>query len=66
MDLYYVNNNSQTTGEHEVHKNGCNFMPSNKAELGMHSTCSSAVQKAKDIYSNVDGCMFCIPNCHTR
>jgi hypothetical protein len=27
MAKYYVNKNKQSNGDHEVHKEGCNYMP---------------------------------------
>jgi hypothetical protein len=66
MDYYYVNDNAQSTGEHEVHKEGCSFFPKNRTYLGYFSNCKDAVEKAKDHYANVDGCAHCCPQCHTR
>lgn len=66
MDNYCVNNNAQSTGEHEVHKEGCFKYPSNKTDLGSFSNCHGAVKKAKEYYSDVDGCKHCCPDCHTR
>ncbi len=68
MDYYYVNKNAQATGEHEVHKSSCSYLPSesNRIGLGYYATCAEAVKKAKEYYSNVDGCYYCCPTCHTR
>jgi hypothetical protein len=68
MAIYYVNKNAQSTGEHEVHKSGCSYMPdaSNRQGLGEHATCQSAVKAAKAYYTKVDGCAFCSASCHTR
>lgn len=66
MDKYYVNDKAQSTGEHEVHKEGCSHFPSNTTSLGTFSHCKGAVEKAGTIYSNVDGCYWCSPDCHTR
>jgi len=68
MDNYYVNRNAQPTGEHEVHKSTCHRLPdsSNRIALGYFSNCTDAVEKAKQYYSNVDGCYYCCSNCHTR
>jgi len=66
MDAYCVNNNAQSTGEHEVHKEGCSFFPGDYTYLGSFSTCKAAIQEAKKHYANVDGCYFCCPDCHTR
>ena len=68
MDKYYVNKNSQATGEHEVHKAGCGHMPDteNRIYLGEFYSCSGAVAEARNHYSNVDGCFYCANACHTR
>lgn len=67
-DHYFVNNNAQPTGEHEVHKEGCTELKKvySKTDLGYYSNCADAVKKARQIYSNVDGCYYCIPECHKR
>lgn len=66
MDKYYVNPNAQSTGEHEVHKEGCSYFPDEPIYLGEYSSCWDAVAEAGKYYSNVDGCYYCCPNCHTR
>lgn len=66
MDNYYVNDNAQPTGEHEVHKEGCRYFPSNRTYLGAFVNCRDAVAKARTKYSNVDGCATCSPACHAR
>lgn len=66
MAAYYVNNDAQTNGDHEVHKSGCSWMPSNKKYLGEHGSCHSAVAEAKKTYSQADGCAHCSPECHRR
>ena len=66
MDAYYVNNNAQITGEHEVHKDGCNHFPDSPKFLGHFEKCQDAVREAKMYYTNVDGCYYCCPDCHTR
>jgi hypothetical protein len=65
MANYYVNNNAQTNGDHEVHKEGCTYMPNNKQSLGNHTTCHQAVTAAKQIYSRSNGCYWCSRECHT-
>jgi len=62
---YYVNNNAQHNGDHEVHEEGCQYMPSNKTDLGLHDDCQSAVKEAKKKYSKSNGCKYCAKPCHT-
>lgn len=65
---YYVNDQAQPTGEHEVHHSECSFLPSakNMRFVGAYTSAREAVSKARLHYVNVDGCKHCIPDCHTR
>ena len=67
MAKYYVNTNAQSNGDHEVHKEGCSYMPnaSNAKYLGDFSTCQEAVREAKKTYSKSNGCYYCSNACHT-
>lgn len=65
MHDYYVNNNAQANGDHEVHKEGYKYMPSNKKYLGAFASCYGAVTQAKKTYVNSNGCMTCSAECHT-
>lgn len=67
MANYYVNKNAQPNGDHEVHKEGCNWMPepANRIPLGTHASCHSAVQQAKRHFAQSNGCAYCSPECHT-
>ena len=60
---YYVNKNRQDGNgyNHEVHKLGCAWMPSNAEYLGEFDSSEDALLKAKDIYSDADGCIHCCP-----
>lgn len=64
MAAYHVH----TTGDHEVHKTGCEHQPDaeNRKSLGDHADCHSAVKKAKEHYSSVDGCYYCCNACHKK
>jgi hypothetical protein len=70
MPNYFVNQNPQPDGYHEVHvdDNSCPHPPLhvNRVPLGWHSNCQSAVAAAKQRYILSDGCAYCVPNCHTR
>jgi hypothetical protein len=65
MANYWVNNNAQANGDHEVHKDGCTWMPSSKTYLGDFGSCQQAVVKARQVYRQSNGCAFCAPGCHT-
>lgn len=66
MDHYYLNDQAQPTGEHEVHKEGCAYFPNDRTYLGYFSSCRDAVTKARAVYPNVDGCYSCSRECHSR
>ena len=68
MARYYVNTNAQSTGEHEVHREGCSFLPlkENRVYLGEYKSCAPAVKEAAKRYQKVDGCFYCCWECHTR
>ena len=65
MDDYYVNNNAQANGDHEVHKAGCVYLPTDRQYLGKFADCWAAVRKAKEIYRQSNGCYWCSRTCHT-
>lgn len=71
MPNYCVNRNAQSvTRDHEVHDltpGKCNHLPDpqNRESLGVHASCRGAVQAAKRIYPDSNGCKFCCPECHT-
>ena len=65
---YFVNKNAQSTGEHEVHAEGCSYMPEilNREDLGYFENCKDAIKKARECYKDVDGCFYCCNECHTK
>lgn len=68
MAIYYVNTNQQSGSgyNHEVHKDGCRWMPlrENRELLGWFSTDEEALAAAKRKYIDADGCIFCCPSIH--
>lgn len=68
MPNYYVNANAQSTGEHEVHEEGCSWLRlvTEKEHLGHFNSCHGAIEEAKSRGYNADGCKHCSPECHTR
>ena len=65
---YYVNQNEQDNGDHEVHRADCSWMPEaeNREYLGDFSSCSPSVAEAKRRgYRTADGCFYCSNACHT-
>ena len=67
MSRYYVNDNPQSNGDHEVHKYGCYWLGLVKSRtyVGDHPTCRGAVREAKKIYPKSNGCAHCSSACHT-
>lgn len=65
MASYYVNNNAQPNGDHEVHVSGCRYMPSDKKYLGEYGSRAPAVTEAKKTYRQSNGCATCSSSCHT-
>lgn len=51
MEYYYLNKNAQPTGEHEIHKASCKFLPhmSNCIKLGYFYRAYDALIAAKNI-----------------
>src|SRR5690606_8027177 len=66
MDHYFVNTHAQPNGDHEVHKVGCYYMPSDRKYLGQFPTCAGAVLEARKHYAQVNGCKHCAEECHTQ
>ncbi|MGF1485171.1 MAG: hypothetical protein ACFBZ8_12500 [Opitutales bacterium] len=68
MARYYVNEIAQSNGDHEVHREGCKFMPDqeHRIYLGDYDSCRPAVQKAREYFSQVNGCAHCCAECHTQ
>ena len=68
MAMYYVNDNAQPNGDHEVHREGCAWLPrpENRTSLGDHGTCRTAVVAARRIYPQANGCYHCSRDCHTQ
>lgn len=68
MEHYYVNNNPTLNPgyHHEVHteKHINELKVISKSYLGYYTNCAEAVNKAKEIYNDADGCAVCCPLCH--
>jgi len=64
---YYVNDNSQHNGDHEVHIQSCIYYSrmTNKRYLGEYDSCQDAVREAAKIHPQVNGCVSCCRPCHT-
>lgn len=65
MARYYVNNKSQPSGDHEVHREDCHLLPADRTYLGDYASCGPAITEAKKTHPSADGCRSCSPACHT-
>lgn len=65
INYYYVNNEAQANGDHEVHKLGCSFIPWDTTLLGQFSNCAEAIEEAKKSFRHPIGCFYCSNKCHT-
>ena len=65
MDVYYVNDAAQPNGDHEIHNPNCPCLPEmhNRTYLGVFATCHEALDAAKELYDQVNGCPHCCPDC---
>ncbi|HEU4885432.1 MAG TPA: hypothetical protein VFT45_24505 [Longimicrobium sp.] len=66
---YYVNTKAQPNGDHEVHTETCDWLPSaeNRMYLGEFTSCDEAVDEAKKTYpTTTNGCIHCSEACHTQ
>lgn len=68
MDKYCLNRNQQVGYgyNHEVHKSWCSHrpLPANQIDLGYCYSDEEALRKAKQYYSDADGCAYCCPSIH--
>lgn len=64
---YYVNENAQSNGDHEVHEEACSYLPKeeNRIDLGDFAGCAAAVSEAREYFTQVNGCVHCSEECHT-
>ncbi|MDB1125484.1 hypothetical protein [Vibrio algarum] len=61
MSLFYVDKKAQENGDHEIHTASCTHSPGikNCDPLGYHIACSTALDAAKAIYPQSNGCYYC-------
>ena len=63
---YYVNDNAQPNGDHEVHIENCIYYSRMiNTYLGEYDSCQEAVLVAKKKHKQVNGCISCCRPCHT-
>ncbi|UUV18277.1 hypothetical protein NRK67_13405 [Fusobacteria bacterium ZRK30] len=62
---YYVDKDARDNGDHEVHREDCKRLPSpaNREYLGNFDCYEDAVEKAEQIFSQSNGCIYCSKEC---
>jgi len=65
---FYANKQKEKNGEHEIHTGTCLFLPQNenRIDLGEYNSCIKAIDKAKEHFKKVNGCVFCSNICHEK
>ena len=68
LTKYYVSKKAQDNGDREVHREGCGYLPGqeDRIYLGEFRDCRTAVWEAKKYYAQVNGCFYCLRECHTQ
>jgi len=67
MVRYFVDEQAQANGDHEVHKQGCAWLATAEQtkDLGQHLSCHAAVLAARRWFPKANGCARCSAACHT-
>lgn len=64
MNFYCVDTDAGQKGEHIVHRVKCQYLPSDKIELGPFPSCYEAIQSARKYYRHINGCQHCCIECY--
>lgn len=66
---YYINNNEQSNGDHEVHREECSWLPnvSNRTYLGYLTSSFTAINVAQQKFPTwkINGYAHCCPESNT-
>ncbi|MEI6856698.1 hypothetical protein [Psychrilyobacter sp.] len=62
---YYVDKNTTDNEDHIVHREDCKEIPSpaKREYLGNFDCCEDAIEKAKQIFLQSIGCVYCSKKC---
>ncbi|MFM2292015.1 MAG: hypothetical protein RIS29_1828 [Bacteroidota bacterium] len=68
MDYYYLSKQARDNGDHEIHKQGCRYMPLERyvQALGQFTHSVEALKEAKELFPQANGCFYCCFHCHTE
>ena len=66
MKKYFINISANEDNEHTVHGEDCSFIPDpeKRKSLELHSSCLSAIKKAKKLYPKAVACIYCSGDCY--
>lgn len=59
-NFFYVNKKPQTSGEHVVHTRDCWVLPNDRKYIGRFPSFEDALDGAKEHFTNIDGCAYCL------
>ena len=59
-NFFYVNTKAQPSGEHVVHTRDCWVLPNDRKYIGRFPSFNDAVEGAKDHFTNVGTCNYCL------
>jgi hypothetical protein len=63
LPIYYVGEEAEDDGQHEVHRDTCYRLPVLRKYLGVHVSCKEAVARAREHYAGAVGCRLCSYEC---
>jgi hypothetical protein len=65
VPIYYVSEDAQDDGQHEVHRDNCYRLPILRKYLGLHPSCEEAVKHARRTHAGAVGCRLCAYECRS-
>jgi hypothetical protein len=65
MPNYYVSHRAHDNGDHEVHAQNCEYLPKDLVYLGNFAGCEVAIERARELFRQVNGCIWCARECRT-
>jgi hypothetical protein len=63
--IYYVSEEPEDDGQHEVHRDTCYRLPVLRKYIGLHANCAEAVARARQHYEGAVGCRLCSYECRS-
>ena len=64
MHQYYVNVDTKSNGDYEVHTENCINLPSSRNYIGYFATCDEAIKASTKNYPQPNGCKDCCVTCY--